>query len=826
MAMFTRVFDGDIHVQSKIYPSNPASNANQLSLANPAKLNPLASCFKPRALRSQSEGATLKAYQDKLTKTQVVEKTVTFYTPNPAESSGLVAYVNQRFCTVSRRDAQLLELLAPGPPLPSHLQPACSYCHKRSPKICWHPFKDNLGRIICPLIGYKLAVLETYRKKHPSYQAIRSVHRRLVTGQKRSLTPPGLHPENRSKLQYLNELNSFRDIENMNDMKLKRKCLRYEAERQSLEADYFKKLQECEKAYNSKSTGEVLSYMPVSERIASRSLRSAASLNLSKLSSISSKDSKTTDGARSGSAKLGNNGYSSHNSSSDGSGYTCSSKNGYGSEKFPQNMDAYVESVLANDDSCLSHITGSVTFDGSISSQNGSNVDCSTSVKLQASDYNCVVSNRNRVSKDNYFNSSFSLVLSDASSSESENSFIFSLLGDLQKISADSGSKKFTSTEILSALQFTLLDKVDKDDIWKDVYRRTMDCVLDRCSVRKDFIRKYLVDNFYNDSMYQPDVISLAAIIANVLPLPQTNLRRLSFWIDLEHIITIAWNSDGNIDGSSLSTLKDRVVKVLNSFGGEDYPCPVRGVHGLTESKYSQNGAFEITTAQAQQDLNNNCIFTLPYESKKYRNILTCTGYEKADLGNDVWCQPKPMNAHQASAPSDSLAATWAGFTDSAQPRLSFSQVCSKPVESFNQTWKCGQNEQLAQVSVPKVPWSLNCGEQMTFGKHFQPEPSQSLQGFKTALLTLKLLDYFFDNCHIFSTHFHTEDVQRMLASVSVSSVQIAKAVEMLDCMVDTDNDGIFRPETRWQKPNFEKVKIVDKIWSSYDKRGEHYSLW
>lgn len=96
-----------------------------------------------------------------------------------------------------------------------------------------------MGRIICPLVGYKLATLQNFRRKHPSYRNLRKLSQ--------SISSSDFLSENRYPSTAKEKLP------------------------QPFKEEYYKTLQECEKIFNGKSNCEMLLYMPVSERIASRS---------------------------------------------------------------------------------------------------------------------------------------------------------------------------------------------------------------------------------------------------------------------------------------------------------------------------------------------------------------------------------------------------------------------------------------------------------------------------------------------------------------------------------------------------------------------------
>ena len=140
---------------------------------------------------------------------------------------------------------------------------------------------------MCPLVSYKLAALRTFRKKSDCYKRMRSAVRTMVPECK-EVTFESVKADLLKTVEY---------------HKLwRRECeppLSKEDEMSMLEMDYYVTLAESEKSFKRKSTCEMLSYMPTSERIATRSRGTLSSSCNSNLDEVSMDQGVLLDGSSS-----------------------------------------------------------------------------------------------------------------------------------------------------------------------------------------------------------------------------------------------------------------------------------------------------------------------------------------------------------------------------------------------------------------------------------------------------------------------------------------------------------------------------------------------
>ena len=132
-----------------------------------------------------------------------------------------------------------------------------------------------MNRIICPLVGFKLAALRSFRKSNQSYKEIREIHRKITTP---ALDTCGSDAVTRRRSgSFGSALRQPKDRESSCSWGPAKKSVQsMERDIQSLEGDVYRKLEDSEKEYITKSLKEVLSYIPISERIVARMQNSSA----------------------------------------------------------------------------------------------------------------------------------------------------------------------------------------------------------------------------------------------------------------------------------------------------------------------------------------------------------------------------------------------------------------------------------------------------------------------------------------------------------------------------------------------------------------------
>lgn len=483
-----------------------------------------------------------------------------------------------------------------------------------------------MGRIICPLVGYKLAAIQTFRRKDPTSQAMRSYQRSVSTPQDNVPIMSQACPVDERNLQMRipNSLTRWREAEKIADPKMRFLWLKYEGEKQYLEAQCFKRLEHSEKHYSNKSPVDILNYMPVSERIASRSLMSVASMRDSHSRpdpELYKNDSSSGDSFNSNKTiNTSSSGCCSFSNSSSESGQlnlqilfdsSLSEENRGLSDIEPNDLNNLVENILADDDTRLSHISSiSAPHDRSSYSSNslrenstdkcssGQNSLDSWSDSLNVSSFHP----SSRESFDKSCDISHSTRINQKCDYEDAPRVSF-IIDQVRK--TVEGPEEYSLETILSAIESTLIDilsKLNKTDVMKNGYPQNIvdtTCIVDS---RKQDIIQYLVSNNYDDIVCKTEPMLLAVAVTPSLSIADFQIHRRSYWLDLNHIIHII------TDRANIS-LQSILNMVLNVFGiGTKEECLLSGsveetdLEDSTEESNNVAAPLEVITVENSSD--------------------------------------------------------------------------------------------------------------------------------------------------------------------------------------------------------------------------------